>query len=143
MTHCRRWSKSKVKSGGACSLGKFGGKPSLGACARCNDNTAKEVWPVITVRGANLPPRACPLPPLIPSPAEQTAWRFRVLPICETCPAFGGVQETPGMKITHRIKCAECKTCGSKTVGPMQDCPLEKFKAFHRGAADASDRAKP
>src|SRR5690606_30524646 len=104
------------KCGGACGLGKYGGRPTLGTCAHCPDNTAAEIWPVITVRGEKLPPRQPPPPAPVPTPEAQTAWRLRVLPICQSCPAFGGVEETPAMKITHRMRCSECRVCGSSTI---------------------------
>lgn len=115
---CDHWSECGVRNVGRCSLGLYGGKPSLGVCKQCKTNTTVGAWPLIQITP----------PPLVPTPKEQAAWLTRVLPICQGCKAFGGVQETPDMKIVRHLKCAKCKTCGSKTVGPMQDCPLEKWK---------------
>jgi hypothetical protein len=65
---------------------------------------------------------------LVPTPEQQAAWLAIAIPHCTACPAFGGIDSTPANKIKARVKCSDCQSCGSKTIGPMQDCPRGHFK---------------
>ncbi len=45
---CDHWTDCGVRGGGCCGLDLFGGRPSLGVCRGCEQNTAKGIWPTIT-----------------------------------------------------------------------------------------------
>lgn len=88
-------------------------------------SVADERWGKLVKRWRK--PSPPPLPTIVPTPAEQTAWMARVLPICQECPAFGGAVENSTGPIFRRIKCGNCTTCGGKTVSAIQKCPVGKW----------------
>lgn len=65
---CDHWTECGIKHGGCCALGLFGGRPSLGVCRGCPQNSAKDL---ATFKLHTNPPR----------PANATkdyAWPVRV-----------------------------------------------------------------
>ena len=42
---CQHWREHDHPDHGLCALARFGGKPSLGTCRNCPENTAAGKWP--------------------------------------------------------------------------------------------------
>ena len=42
---CDSWKDCGVRQGGCCQLGLYGGRPSLGVCAKCDQRTVDGVKP--------------------------------------------------------------------------------------------------
>jgi hypothetical protein len=44
---CQHWSDIGIAGAGACQRGLHGGRPSLGLCQGCPQNTAAGIWPPV------------------------------------------------------------------------------------------------
>lgn len=104
-----------------------------------------EAWQKL-LRGETPTSQPPPVPvrpePIVPSPTEQAAWLARVLPICQTCDGYKGIEEKEGARLNPRIKCENCRTCGQKSVSAVQPCPLGKWARFQTPSEDVTETEK-
>jgi hypothetical protein len=98
---CEHWSDCGVKSGGCCALGLGGGKPSLGGCKVCPQNSHAEEWPIITVRGGR------------PKVVDRSFWGPALwAELHARAMAYGGDAEGERAwldRFTARVPCGECR----------------------------------
>ena len=98
---CNHWSADKLS--GVCALGKYGGRPSAGVCAKCPE-----------CKGVQEPPK----PPVkldVISP-ERLLQIESYKEACRACTFWlGSFEKVRGMEIEGYTKCDRCN-CASKRV---------------------------
>jgi hypothetical protein len=125
---CDFWSEKGITGAGACQLGLHGGRPSLGLCQDCAQNTAAGTWP-------QLPPPPVPLPSpyayafvLTGAPLETRK------ALCTACPHQKSLKEyTFSHTTTVMVRCEKCTRCdgGRNLAMSFQACPLGLWKAIY------------
>jgi hypothetical protein len=125
---CIYWSENGIAGAGACALGLHGGRPSLGLCQGCTQNTAAGSWP-------QLPPPPAPAPSpyahsfvLTGEPLEKRK------AICSSCPHLKSLKDyTFSHTTTVMVRCEKCTRCegGRNLAMSFQACPLGLWEAIY------------
>jgi hypothetical protein len=131
MIPCKHWTECGVNGGGCCSLGLFGGRPSVGTCGHCEHN-ANAVAPFLK----------SPAPPSASSVAQTIAHGAAGLVKAAlgigraddaTIDRRRGVCGTCDQAVMVLGVLEKCRACGCgivpKTANADEVCPLGKWAA--------------
>jgi hypothetical protein len=125
---CDSWSENGITGAGTCALGFHGGRPSLGLCQSCPQNTAAGIWPQLPPPPT---PAASPYAHAFVLTGEPLAQRKA---ICAACPHLKSLKDyTFSHTTTVMVRCEKCTRCegGRNLAMSVQACPLGLWEAIY------------